>query len=72
MFHEVDEKLNLNLERYFYEHHFGGTLHPAQSIPNELSEYYFEFDESFGSLNIGGDSVAQIDLLTNKIHCACG
>ncbi|MGJ0577176.1 hypothetical protein ACR71G_03435 [Xenorhabdus bovienii] len=72
IFHEVSEKLNLNLDKYFYNHHFGGTAHPAQSIPDELSEFYFEFDETLGDPNIGGDGVAQIDLLTNKIHWACG
>ncbi|CDG17637.1 hypothetical protein [Xenorhabdus doucetiae] len=61
-----------NLDKYFYDHHFGGTAHPAQSIPEGLSEFYFEFDESLGDPNIGGDGVAQIGLLTNKIHWACG
>ncbi|MBD1229482.1 hypothetical protein [Xenorhabdus griffiniae] len=72
IFHEVSEKLDLNLDKYFNNHHFGGTAHPAQSIPDELSEFYFGFDETLGDSNIGGDGVAQIDLLTNKIHWACG
>ncbi|WP_045959448.1 hypothetical protein [Xenorhabdus poinarii] len=71
IFHGVSGKLNLNLDKYFYDHHFGGTAHPAQSIPDDLSEFYFEFDESLGDPNLGGDGVAQIDLLTNKIHWAC-
>jgi hypothetical protein len=53
------------------DNHIGGTMRPAQNIP-EFSPYYVEFDESFGGYNFGGDGNAQLDFRDMKFDWACG
>lgn len=62
--------LNLD-DRFFGKSHFGGTSSPSQGEP-DFSPFYFEFDEVYGNANLGGDGVAQIDLLHDKFDWACG
>ncbi|WP_212590934.1 hypothetical protein [Bordetella genomosp. 5] len=33
--------------------HIGGTMRPAQAIPDGISPYYIEFEETFGGYNFG-------------------
>jgi hypothetical protein len=70
MFSDLGKKLNL--VRFFHPSHFGGTLHPSQGGPRGLSLFFFEFDEALGGANLGGDGVAQIDLLKGTLSWACG
>jgi len=57
--------------RFFNENHFGGTIVPEQSEPDNLGLFYFEFTENLGGANLGG-GVAQINLKENTLEWACG
>jgi hypothetical protein len=70
MFSDLGKKLDL--VRFFHPSHFGGTLHPSQGGPRGLSLFFFEFDEALGGANLGGDGVAQIDLLKGTLSWDCG
>lgn len=41
--------------------HIGGTMRPAQSIPDGISPYYIEFEETLGGYNFGSGN-AWLDL----------
>lgn len=51
--------------------HLGGTVFPAQDVPEGLSPWYLELMDS-GPMNFGGDGSAQIDLETDVFDWACG
>ncbi|WP_046246986.1 hypothetical protein [Hymenobacter terrenus] len=62
----------LGFDKLFWgKTHFGGTASPCQGVP-AFSPFYVEFDEIFGGANLGGDGVAQIDLLNKELNWACG
>ena len=62
----------LGLDKLFFgKTHFGGTSSPCQGEP-DTSPFYLEFDEQFGGANLGGDGVAFIDLLNDRLDWACG
>lgn len=48
--------------------HIGGTMMPAQAIP-DFSPYYIEFDEAFGGYNFGF-GIAQLDFRDMKFDWA--
>jgi predicted DNA-binding WGR domain protein/Flp pilus assembly protein TadD len=63
----------LNLERFYYFQHFGGTSFPGNVNEAEgFGPFYIEFDETLGGANLGGDGVCQIDLLSDKLDWQCG
>jgi hypothetical protein len=50
--------------------HVGGTMYPAQNIP-EFSPFYIEFGEECGGCNFG-EGNAQLDVRDMKFDWACG
>lgn len=70
MYSEKGEELGL--ERFWGKLHFGGTSSPCQTEPTGFTPFYLEFDETLGNANFGGDGVAQLDLLRNKLVWQCG
>lgn len=70
LFSEQGQALGLD-QLFFGKNHFGGTSSPSQGEP-DVSPLYLEFDERLGGANLGGDGVAQLDLLSDKLVWACG
>ncbi|MEG2267189.1 MAG: hypothetical protein RSA84_22160 [Acinetobacter sp.] len=50
--------------------HLGGSMSPVQSIPNEISPYYIEFEEYFGGYNFAAGN-AWLDLKNMKFDFSC-
>ena len=70
MYSEIGE--SMKLDRFWGKCHFGGTSSPCQTEPDGYSEFYLEFDEALGNANLGGDGVAQFDLLQDMLDWSCG
>ena len=64
-----DQMDNLNLQFWAAQmapNHFGGTMEPAQNLP-EFSPFYIEFKQELGGFNFG-DGPCQIDLKEIKAN----
>lgn len=70
MYSEKGKEMGLD-ELFWGKAHFGGTSSPCQGEP-DTSPFYLEFDEALGGANLGGDGVAFIDLLNDKLDWSCG
>ena len=70
MYSEKGQELGLN-KLFWGKVHFGGTSSPCQGEP-DTSPFYLEFDETLGGANLGGDGVAFVDLLNDRLDWACG
>jgi hypothetical protein len=59
----------LQLSRFQYRNHLGGTMFPSQGYP-DFSPFYIEFEEYFGGFNFGGGN-CQIDFEKMELDWSC-